>query len=394
MNVRLRDFVETEIGFFAVNTYEHPEDRVFAFLRYLNLNAVDNAINKYDLDKKDIRNNHIKITDTSKTYNILKDNFPEYLFYDKTKDIILHAVPKSEIIKIHTPQNRLKEIINNPLNKFETKCKNIAEILNKNGLDYKYMGVSGSTVIKLNNINSDIDFVIYGMENHKKAREILKSIFDEKLNKQNVKNNINIDASNNSNNNSNSNSNNCNNSNYGSDSNKYDIKPLSEEFWKKAYNKRIKDGTLSYEEFVWHEKRKYNRGAINGTMFDLLATRKWNEINMNYGDYIYKNMGFIEIEGTITNDKYMLDNPAIYNIENVKIVNLELNNKIMNEINPNSISEIASFTHTYAGQVFNGEKVIVRGKLENVSFKGENYNRIVVGTTREALNEYIKLQTY
>ncbi|ABR56459.1 hypothetical protein [Methanococcus aeolicus] len=381
MNVRLRDFVETEIGFFAVNTYEHPKDRIFAFLRYLNLNAVDNAmeiINKYDLNRQDIRNNqYIKITDTSKTHDILKDNFPEYLFHDKTKDITLHAIPKSKIIKIRTPQNRLKEIINNPTNEFEIKCKKIAEILNKNGLDYGCMGVSGSTVIKLNNINSDIDFVIYGMENHKKARGILKSIFDEKLNKYCANN----DKDNNSGSRSSS----------GSSSIKYNIKPLSDEFWKKAYNKRIKDGTLSYEEFVWHEKRKYNRGAINGTMFDLLATREWNEININYGDYIYKNMGFIEIEGTITNDKYMLDNPAIYNIENVKITNLELNKKINKKINPNSIKEIASFTHTYAGQAFEGETVVVRGKLETVSSKNENYNRIVVGTSREALNEYIKL---
>ncbi|WP_292459683.1 nucleotidyltransferase domain-containing protein [Methanothermococcus sp.] len=356
MKVRLRDFVETEIGYFAVNTYEHPKDRVFAFLRYLNLDAVDDdIITKYNLNRNDIRrqmngNKYIKITDTTKTYNILKDYFPEYLFYDETKDIVLHAVPRECITNILSPNDRLKEILNEQNNEFEKKCKDLADELHAYGLNYKYMGVSGSTVIKLNNEGSDIDFVIYGMKNHKKARGVLKTIFNKK---------------------------------------KDNIHPLSNDFWKKAYNKRIKDGTLSYDEFVWHEKRKYNRGVINNTMFDLLATRDWNEINSKYGDYSYKNLGFIKIECDIINDDYIFDNPAIYKINNVKIINLKEKYKL--KLKPEDIKEIVSFTHTYAGQAFNGERVIARGKLEGVSSPYGDYKRIVVGTSREAFNEYIKL---
>jgi predicted nucleotidyltransferase len=359
IKARLRDFVETEIGFFAVNTYEHPKDRIFAFLRYLNLDAVDDdVINKYNLNRNDIRQQmngkkYIKITDTTKTYGILKDYFPEYLFYDETKDITIHAVPKEHVINILSPNDRLNEILDAQNNEFEEKCKNLADKLHDYGLSYKYMGVSGSTVIKLNNENSDIDFVIYGMKNHKKARSILKTIFEE-----NEKYRLNH------------------------------IHPLSDEFWKKAYNKRIKDGTLSYDEFVWHEKRKYNRGVINNTMFDLLATRDWSEINSKYGDYSYKNLGFIKIECDIVDDDYIFDNPAIYKIDNVKIVDLA-ENKL--ELNSKEIKEVVSFTHTYAGQAFNGEKVIVRGKLEGVSSPHGGYKRIVVGTSREAFNEYIKL---
>jgi predicted nucleotidyltransferase len=370
IKARLRDFVETEIGFFAVNTYEHPRDRIFAFLRYLNLNAVDDdIINKYNLNKNDIREmngkKYIKITDTTKTYGILKDYFPEYLFYDETKDITLHAVPNEDVIDILKPNDRLNEILESQNDEFEEKCKNLADKLHSYGLSYKYMGVSGSTVIKLNNKNSDIDFVIYGMKNHKKARDILKTIFEE--NEENEKDKKNKNKLNTKN-----------------------IYPLSEDFWKKAYNKRIKDNTLSYDEFVWHEKRKYNRGIISNTMFDLLATRNWDEINSKYGDYTYKNLGFIKIECNIVDDDYIFDNPAIYKIDNVKIIDLKTENKL--SLNPDEIKEIVSFTHTYAGQAFNGEKVIVRGKLEGVNSPYGNYKRIVVGTSREAFNEYIKLK--
>ena len=309
------------------------------------------ALNEYVKDKK------ISKTDLIDSFltEILKDYFPEYLFYDETKDITLHAVPNEDVINILSPYNRLNEILESQNDEFEKKCKNLADILHNYGLSYKYMGVSGSTVIKLNNKNSDIDFVIYGMKNHKKARTVLKTIFEEnEKNKLNTRN----------------------------------IHPLSEDFWKKAYNKRIKGNTLSYDEFVWHEKRKYNRGVINNTMFDLLATRDWSEINSKYGDYSYKNLGFIKIECDIVDDDYIFDNPAIYKIDNVKIVDLA-ENKL--ELNSKEIKEVVSFTHTYAGQAFNGEKVIVRGKLEGVSSPYGNYKRIVVGTSREAFNEYIKL---
>ena len=51
MKVRIRDFIETSEGlYFAVNTYCHPKDRVFAFLRYVPYEFVD-----FDVDKANIR---------------------------------------------------------------------------------------------------------------------------------------------------------------------------------------------------------------------------------------------------------------------------------------------------------------------------------------------------
>jgi len=354
--VRLRDFIETEIGFFAVNTYDHPKGRVFAFLRYLNLDVVGKeVIDRYHLNREDIREldgkKYIKIADTRKTYNILRDICPEYLYYDERREILLHAITEDKIIRILKPQERLEEILNNCQNPFEEKCKTLANIFYQCGLDYKYMGVSGSTLLRLNYENSDIDFVIYGMKNHRTVREILRSIFED-------------------------------NEEYG----RYRevIKPLSEEHWRKVYKKRIKDNTLTYEEFLRHEIRKYNRGVIGGTTFDILATRDWDEIEGKW-DTIYKKLGPVEIEALVINDDYIFDSPGIYKVEDVKI--LEGRDK---HLAP-SIKEVVSFTHTYAGQAFKGERIVAKGKLERViTTKGE-YLRVVVGTSREAFNEYIKV---
>ncbi|MBP2144399.1 putative nucleotidyltransferase [Methanococcus voltae] len=376
LRARLRDFVETEEGYFAVNTYQHPNDRIIAFLRYINLNKLSEVTNKeidellciYNLNKDDVRikldeNGNelqfIKVADSKTAYDILQQNYPRYVYYDSVNDVLLHAIPYADIKQIISPKDRLMEIIKNPKTPLEEKCKRLAEKLKECGkknnlpIDFDNMGVSGSTIPKLNNEGSDIDFVIYGMKYHKIARKILEKCFeDEEI---------------------------------------PEITPLSENFWKKAYNKRIKDDTLDYDEFVWHELRKYNRGSINGTMFDLLATREWDEINDNYGDKSYKNNGFIKINAKVKDDDYMFDNPATYTLENVEIAGYEGNINI-NEVAENSLKEVVSFTHTYAGQCLNDENVSIRGKLESVkSSNCENYYRIVVGTTREAFNEYIKL---
>jgi hypothetical protein len=57
------------------------------------------------------------------------------------------------------------------------------------------------------------------------------------------------------------------------------------------------------------------------------------------------------------------------------------------------ISEIASYTHTYAGQAKEGERITARGKLEKVIGKNLSY-RLIVGTTRESIGEFIKLKNF
>jgi len=350
MDTRLRDFVKTKEGYFAVNTYQHPKDRVISFLRYINIDEIGRHILKdYELDESDVRtlegNDYIKIADSKKAYDILKEYYPDYLFYDEVNDVLLHAIPKNRVESILSPNTRLKEVLEHQNTEAEKKCAKLANILHDYGISYENMGVSGSTVLKLNNKGSDIDFVIYGMKNHKIAREILSKTFEDKV-----------------------------------------LEPLSEDFWKKAYEKRIKDGTLNYDEFVWHEKRKLNRGVIEGVMFDLLATREWDEIIEDYGDKKYKNLGFIQIKAKIKDDTFVFDNPALYLVEDVEILKNENDALVSAE----EIKEVVSFTHTYAGSCYTGEEVIVRGKLEEVYGK-ETYKRVVVGTTREAFNEYIKL---
>ena len=89
------------------------------------------------------------------------------------------------------------------------------------------------------------------------------------------------------------------------------------------------------------------------------------------------------IECDIVSALGAFDNPSLYTVENVKILEgVDL-----------PITEVVSFTHTYAGEVIDKEHVIAKGKVEKVIVNGETSNyRLVVGTTREAIDEYLKLK--
>jgi len=132
-----------------------------------------------------------------------------------------------------------------------------------------------------------------------------------------------------------------------------------------VYEKRSPD--LSYDEFILHEQRKWNRGQIDGTYFDLLFTRAYGEtreIVGSRGEILGKEV----INATVTDDTLGFDSPARYYIDHP------------------DISCILSFTHTYAGQVRKGETVQACGVVE----RHQDICVLVVGTTRQAKGEYIK----
>ena len=118
-------------------------------------------------------------------------------------------------------------------------------------------------------------------------------------------------------------------------------------------------------------------------LFDILANKDYDEISGEWGDTVYEPQGIAQIECDIVSALGAFDNPSLYTIENVKVI----------EGVDVPLTEVVSFTHTYAGEVIDGEHVVAKGKVEKVIVNGEFSNyRIVVGTTREAIDEYLKLK--
>jgi len=139
---------------------------------------------------------------------------------------------------------------------------------------------------------------------------------------------------------------------------------LNDQDWLEAYQRRACDMPL--DDYIWHEQRKYNKAIINQRKFDLSLVAAPREASGTR----YSKLGPVRIEATVVEDHYGFDYPAEFAIDHIEI------------------RCVVCFTATFTGQAQIGERVVIAGQLE-MDEKGDK--RIVVGSSREAIGEYIKL---
>jgi len=188
------------------------------------------------------------------------------------------------------------------------------------------VGCTGSLLCGLENESSDIDMVVYGKDWFTAQVRVRRGIAEGK------------------------------------------IEGMSPEMWRKVYKKRKPE--IPYDVFVLHEQRKWNRGQIEGTYFDILYTRSYDNLD-RAGAGKGEPLGKVTIEATVTDASLAFDNPAVYIVDH------------------ESVSRVLSFTHTYSGQALAGETIEACGILEQHG--PEQW--LIVGTTREAKGEYIVSKT-
>lgn len=350
--IRTRDFIYTSDDlYFASTNYIHPKDRVISFLRYI---PDENGDREKDGKK-------YRKVGSKEAYNYLRENYPEYLYFSDVTNVEMIGVPLDKVERIIKPENRLlglkKTVENNGEVKnpeLISKLMDVADFFHyMANIPYNHLGISGSILPGLQKSDvSDLDFVVYGLDNHRRAIETFKKYRGKEVYIEEVDKHITVEG-------------------------------ITDDYWDFVYDKRMFDSSLTKEEFRWYENRKANRGTINGTLFDILATKDYDEISGEWGDTVYEPQGISEIECDIISALGAFDNPSLYTIENVKVIDgVDV-----------PLTEVVSFTHTYAGEVVDGEHVVAKGKVEKVIVNGEfSHYRIVVGTTREAIDEYLKLK--
>ncbi len=310
IKTRLRDFIITKDDWiFAVADYFHP-DGIRSTFRY-----VPDENGERELDG--IR---YKKYDFDVAFDFMRENRPEWV-----QDV--HVVPENEVKRLLHPSECIPQLVET-----DHRVAAIVEVLKDAGIPLSQMGVTGSLLPGLQNETSDVDFVVYGKDWFT-ARDAIAAA---KLS---------------------SNS----NSKAGS------IEDIDDAMWQRIYEKRIPE--ISFDEFIVHEKRKGNRGMVDGTYFDLLFVRDWDQIKepMQRG----KDIGIMKIEATVTNADFAFDSPSVYKVDH------------------DEIDHVLSYTHTYAGQALVGEVIEAQGMVEQVG----DMKRLVVGTSREPKGEWIRSLT-
>jgi len=141
------------------------------------------------------------------------------------------------------------------------------------------------------------------------------------------------------------------------------LQALSDSDWQQSYQRR--SCSLSFTDYVWHEQRKNNKAMINGRKFDL----SFIDVKTPAEAKNYQKRGAITLQSKVINDLCAFDYPAEFIIDHPQI------------------RSVVSFTATYTGQAVRDEIIEVSGMIEE-SAQGK---RMVVGSSREAHGEYIKV---
>ncbi|MDD4255326.1 MAG: nucleotidyltransferase domain-containing protein [Methanofollis sp.] len=254
---------------------------------------------------------HFSKLDFGPAFEYIREHKPEYL-----DD--LHRVPPADIVRVYKPDERIDWIA--------SRDERVKRLLSLFDLPAGSVGCTGSRLLGVENGASDIDLVVYGPAWFSAQAQLKRLVAAGK------------------------------------------VPAMSEEMWRKVYTKRVPE--ISFDAFVLHEGRKWNRGEFGGTYFDLLYTRAYDALASAPAGK-GRVLGRATIEATVTDASHAFDAPAVYEVEH------------------ETVSRVISFTHTYSGQALAGETIEAQGVLEQ---HGDT-QWLIVGTTREAKGEYILSKT-
>ena len=311
---------------FDVKGLVHPPDKVVAFPRF---------IPDLEGSRRHGEAKYRKVYSLSERFMFLEENLPSYVVYDSVFDEKLCEVPLSKVKRVYSPINYLEKLRKKrKLEGLEAAAFQCLKFLKEEArVPWNKLGVSGSLLVGLHTATSDIDPVVYGVENCWKVHSALRKLLEE------------------------------------------DDTPFQPYGWadlRKLFDFRSKDTLMSFEDFVAVESGKVFQGKFLNRDYFIRFVKAPNEISEKYGDVRYKNCGYAKIEAVVVDDAESIFTPCTYKIEDVKVVEGP-------KLQP--IKEIVSFRGRFCEQAKKGERVKAQGKIEHVKDYGKNheYFRLLIG---------------
>ncbi|MBC8248944.1 MAG: hypothetical protein H8E90_04645 [Anaerolineales bacterium] len=336
-----RDFIETKEGmFFCVTDYLHPPDKYTAYLKYSPA-----PVGKWKSGETHYHREleYYHVSKVAETIAYLDRNYPHYVHYCPVRDIKFSMIPQEYVKKYYLPEQRLREILETLRDPLEEEvCAFVSEIIACTGITEKDFGITGSILLGIHNPEfSDIDLLVYGLDNALKVRAALKEGRSAK------------------------------------------IHPVTGKVLEEWCASIVKHFPLSYEEARYLAGRRWNYGFFENRYFSIHPTRNDDEIRENYGDRIYREKGVAGIRAIVSDASEALFMPALYRIENVEVIEGEIGTQ--HDVLP--LREVVSYEGLYRDVVDDGGEIEARGKLESVN---NRYYRLVIGTTMLKGEDYIK----
>jgi uncharacterized protein len=323
---------------FIMNTfgYEHPDDRVFAFLKYIP--AQYKALFDVEMLTRTWRFGQNPLTSqlfraeklyTAKNYQTFieafRKSFPEYLFYDQTRGKELITAPLDRIEQVFVPRDRLVWLQNlkNPDSLQQLALQLIDVVSEESGVPKRDLGIHGSIALEMHALESDMDFVVYGSNNFRLVED--------------------------------------------------------------AIHRLVNEAKFSYIAGNRIEAARHFVGKFQGKIWMYNATKQPDEIKTQYGDYTFTPLAPLRFTAIVCDDSETMYRPAIYRISDYIPIDAQ------SEID---LQQIPTFVTSNIGCYRNvaraGQQIKVAGTLEKaISAKdGSSFYQVVVGTATSE-EEYI-----
>ncbi len=316
---------------FDVKGFLHPYDRVIAYLRYYP-DVLGSRC------RMGVRYN--RVYDLGERTKLLKDRWPLYLYNSTVLHRQVQAVSNGRIKHRYVPARMIAELQHRrDLDKLQSLACDMAQTLATEAhIPISNIGISGSILVGLHTIQSDIDLIIYGAEQARACHQRLRALMGNR-------------------------------SSY--------FNPLGSGNLQDLYVQRVPTMNLPLATFIEHERPKVFQGKFKGTQYFLRSVRDWDEMTEKYGDREFYPLGRTRLTGTVVDDSDSIFTPCKYVLSDVKIVNSERDDVP---------SEIVSFRGKYCEQAKRGDRIAAEGLLERVNEKGNSMYRLLIG---ESSNDHL-----
>ena len=341
---RDRDFLSTKEGFFfcIVGPY-HPTDRVISYLKYL---PDPEGKWRKGADRFKRVMPTYTIPSLLKTFDLLQNEYPHYLFFSPVYNILMTAVPKENITSHFKPDMKLAELYKKRrLDSLQRKVTRSVSLLSElSAVPVDSFGVTGSILLDIHNpAFSDMDIAVYGVENSYSVKNALTQAYTKNIS----------------------------------------IRRFEGEKLKKWCTNKTQNHPISLAEAERIYRRKWNVGIFDKVFFSVHPIKLERELTEKYGDKTFHPAGTVTAQAVVAESTDSIFLPAVYKVKEVKV---------KGKVETN-VEEVVSYEGLYDSLAEDGEEIEVKGKLERVvdNRTGRKYDRVVVGSPEGKGREYIKL---
>jgi predicted nucleotidyltransferase len=348
MKFRDRDAPVSHNGLiFRTYGYDHPLDSCFCDLEY----APETLYNTRDprAVRDGLPTKHYKFYfDGGLKYALNRD--PSFKLRHEALSRDLVGIRATEISRVVRPDEMLTKLMKTDGDPLQKTCIEIIDLItDSSSLKPSDFGVFGSLAQEFHNsLFSDVDLIIYGIEELHELQDTLTELYKEKS--------------------------------------------LINEFngWTPLdppthWNFRH----YSKEDYGWHQRRKriyaVNDAGLLGreVKIEFEPVRRWDEIVNEYPETLsIKELGRVEAVGEVISGDEGGFMPSIYPVR------LE---EIEGNIDPGEIRRVVSYVEEFRLQVETGERFLVRGNLEEVETRSGSFHQITLSYGRDYFDQVLKL---